>query len=180
MKTIEFRQISKNDICILEKYNHWSRYYEYPIVNQFLQKNLLKNSKIHNTSWGWEPPNHTEFKNDLENFFGEKNITNSDINSSNYPNTTVWDILSPPKEEWIEYFDAVLNISTLEEVDSDHIKCFNNLYSQVKLGGYFIITFDLPGLQLEKFEELLNQKFIYSSDPISGLGLTFGILIIQK
>jgi hypothetical protein len=180
MEIIEFRQISKNDICDMNKYGHWSRHYEYPLINNFLQKNLQLGSKIHNTSWGWEPPNHTEFKNDLEKFFEKSNVINSDLNSSTYDNTIVWNILEQPKDEWINNFDAVINVSTLEEINGNHVECFKNLWSQVKIGGYLILTFDLPGLQLNEFEIFLNKKFLYSENPITSSGLTVGLLILKK
>lgn len=60
----------------------------------------------------------------------------------------------------------------------------------VKPGGYFICTFDLPGLQLEKFEELFGRKYEVSNNPIAGNNsevinkryshLKCGYMVIQK
>ena len=60
----------------------------------------------------------------------------------------------------------------------------------IKPGGYFICTFDLPGLQLEKFETLFNKKLNRPDSPISGINselqnatyfyLNCGYMVVQK
>jgi hypothetical protein len=181
-KLLEFRQIKKTDPYDNSRYCHWSRYWEYPLINSLLHKFVEKGAKVHNTSWGFEPPNHTDFKEDLENYYGIENVTNSDIKKSDYPNTCVWDITTSPPIEWHEYFDAVINVSTLEEVPGNHFSFFKNLYLQVKRGGLLIITFDLPGFQLDKFEQKFQSFFKYEPDYIysNDLGLHVGVLCIKK
>jgi ABC-type transporter Mla MlaB component len=68
----------------------------------------------------------------------------------------VLDITAQPPEEYINKFDVVINVSTVEEVDADHLEIIKNLLMQVRVGGYLIITFDLPGMQLRKLERLFN------------------------
>jgi ABC-type transporter Mla MlaB component len=68
----------------------------------------------------------------------------------------VLDITVQPPEEYINKFDVVINVSTVEEVDADHLEIIKNLLMQVRVGGYLIITFDLPGMQLRKLERLFN------------------------
>lgn len=178
--TLIFRHVVKTDVYDSKKYNHWSRFWEYPLVNKFLNENIPHGSKIHNTCWGFEPPNHTDFKTDLESFYGVENVVNSDIRPSNLENTTIYDITTYPKDEWINYFDAVINVSTLEEVNYDHIKCFEHLLLQVKKNGYLILTFDIPGLNIQEFENYLGFEFNKSDDAISGMGLNVGFLVCKK
>lgn len=181
MKIIEFRTINDNDICNMPKYSHWSRHYEYPFILDFLKKNLATGSKVHNSSWGFEPPSHTGFKDDLELCYGVENITNSDINPSSYPNTIVYDILESPKQEWVEFFDCVLNVSVIEHLPNDKQGiAFSNLYSQVKPEKYFIVTFDMPGANLNMMENFCEKQITIYPNKISGMGLNVGLLILQK
>lgn len=181
MKKIEFRTINLDDLFNNKRYGHWSRFYEYPTVLDFLKKNLMIGSKIHNSAWGFEAPNHTDFKEDLESYFETKNVINSDILISKYPNTTTYNLLDSPKPEWIEYFDCVLNISVIEHLGSESQKvAVQNLYSQVKPTGYFIITFDMPGTNIKIFEEFYGNTLTIHNNKISEMGLTVGLLILQK
>jgi hypothetical protein len=125
---------------------------------------------IHNTCWGFSDI-HIWFKNILDEKY--KNNINSDIKKSNEPNTFIYNLKDKPKKEWIDKFDFVINISTLEEVKGDHIEVFINSFSMVKPGGYFICTFDLPGLQLNKFEDLFNSKYEITDNPITGINSEF-------
>ena len=187
MKILEFSSVDKTFRHDLDGV-HWSRIYEYPLVLDLLDKyGAIKDSHVHNTCWGWEGV-HIWFKNILDKKY--KNNINSDIKKSLEPNTCLYNLQDTPKEEWVEKFDFVLNISTLEEVNGDHIDVFKKSFSMVKPGGYFICTFDLPGLQLEKFEKLFGQKYEMSNDPISGNNsevintqyphLKCGYMVIQK
>lgn len=187
MKILEFKSINKTLRHDLEG-GWWSRIYEYPLVLDLLDKYGANNdSHIHNTCWGWQGV-HIWFKNILDKKYN--NNINSDIKKSNEPNTCIYNLLHDPKEEWIEKFDFVLNISTLEEVRGDHIDAFRKSFSMVKPGGYFICTFDLPGLQLEKFEKLFGQEYEVTNNPISGNNseltntryshLKCGYMVIQK
>jgi len=187
VKILEFNSIDKTFRHDLEGV-HWSRIYEYPLVCDLLEKyGANKNSHIHNTCWGWEGV-HIWFKNILDEKY-ENNI-NSDIKQSSELNTYLYNLLDDPKEEWIEKFDFVLNVSTLEEIRRDHIDVFKKSFSMVKPGGYFICTFDTPGLQIEKFEELFSRKYEVSNNPISGDNsevinkryskLKCGYMVVQK
>tara|TARA_R110002153_G_scaffold150596_1_gene302088 strand:- start:51 stop:620 length:570 start_codon:yes stop_codon:yes gene_type:complete len=187
MKALEFENISRDFKYDLDGL-YWSRIYEYPLVLNLLEKyGANSESLIHNTSWGWEGV-HIWFKNILDKKY--VNNINSDMKKSNENNTYVYNLKDTPKEEWFEKFDFVLNISTLEEVRSDHTEVFQKSFSMVKPGGFFISTFDLPGLQLDKFEKLFNRKYIISDNGISGINseieqsrythLRCGYMVVQK
>jgi len=187
MKALEFNSIDRAFRYDL-KGTHWSRIYEYPLVLDLLDKYGANNdSCIHNTCWGFEGV-HIWFKNILDKKY--INNINSDMTKSNEPNTFIYNLTNEPREEWVEKFDFVLNVSTLEEVKEDHIDVFRKSFSMVKSGGYFICTFDLPGLQLEKFKQLFNQQYIASDNPIGGKNsevtnaryshLQCGYMVIQK
>ncbi|MEO0016349.1 MAG: hypothetical protein RL589_830 [Actinomycetota bacterium] len=148
------------------KWGWWSRIYEYPLALSFLEKfGVNKESKIHNTCWGSQGP-HIVFKNELETI--SNFVINSDINQSKVAHTTVFDLRKEVPESWLGVFDFVINISTLEEIDFPHVRIFENLLSMVKSGGYLIITFDLPGLHLEMFEDLFGTKISNPPTPVSG------------
>lgn len=184
MKTLEFRKIKTSDRCDI-KYGAWSRIYEYPLVMDMIEKHGNSPKYIHNSSWGFEGC-HVIFKEDLD---GKYKVLHTDIKGSNLPNTDVWDITTSNKK-YDDLFDVVINVSTVEEVNFDHITIFNNLFNQVKKGGILILTFDLPGMQLDKFEKLLGQKIVTFDDEINGNNsqipnpqfgyLTCGLLVIQK
>ena len=162
MKILDFRYITKLD-PFDDTYPHWSRKYEYPTVISEIKKRVgeFKDPpKIHNTSWGFDIEHHTKFKNDLEREFFPHNVTNSDIIYNAVPNTCYHDITVPPNENFKEAFDFVLNVSALEEIAGDHDYYLNNLYEQVRPGGYLICTFDFPGLRLVDQDKLISQENI--------------------
>ena len=78
----------------------------------------------------------------------------------------------------------------MEQIKGDHLQVFNNLLKQVKKDGIFIATFDLPGLQLEKFEDFFNKKIETNGTPINGANscvkcdthskMNCGIMVIKK
>jgi hypothetical protein len=177
MKVLEFKVIDNTYDSDMH-YKWWSRIYEYPLVLSLLKKySADKNSKIHNTSWGSEKfgsvylDNHVKFKNKLDNDY--EDVLHTDLIMSKLDKTDTYDITTRPSDKYINYFDFVLNISTLEEVKNDHINSFNNLMSMLKENGHLIITFDLPGLQLEKFENLFNQKIKSVENPLNGTNSKF-------
>lgn len=191
IEVLEFRKITTND-TFDDHYNDgaaWSRIYEYRLVLDLMQKlyPVTNESYIHNTSWGWEDI-HIRFKNAIDAI--TKNALHSDINKSELPKTEVWDITRQPPIKNLEKFDIVINISTVEEVNYDHMEIFNNLLSQVKVNGLLICTFDFPGLQLDKFENRFGKKLVTSSNDITGAnsklqnltysGLSCGIFVIKK
>jgi hypothetical protein len=191
LEILEFRKININDPYD-DHYNDgeaWSRVYEYPIVINEMKRNMQieKNTHIHNSSWGWQDV-HIRFKMELD-ALTEKAI-HTDIQKSELPKTGIWNITKKPPISYLENFDIVVNISTVEEVDYDHLKVFNNLLSQLKVGGLLICTFDLPGLQLEKFEERFAKKLLTSENDLTGSNsrlqnfkysnLSCGILVVRK
>ena len=96
-------------------------------------------SQIHNTSWGFEG-SHILFKNKLtENY---PNTMHSDVLPSNLPNTYIYDITKRHTSDFDNYFDFIINVSTIEEVNCPHRVVIENLMRQVKVGGYMILTFD--------------------------------------
>lgn len=148
------------------KWGWWSRIYEYPLVlNQLKDLGWNRNSLVHNTCWGSQGC-HILFKNQLESECDF--VTNSDVMKSQEPNTTILDLRHTPPDYWLNRFDFVLNVSTLEEIRFSHIKIFENLLSMVKPGGHLIATFDLPGLDLEIFEELFQSNIKEVDERLNG------------
>lgn len=189
MKVLEFRKLTTDDVYD-ERYSHdgptWSRVYEYPLVLNLVGAYVPQGGLIHNASWGFAGV-HVTFKNRFDELF---NVEHSDILASGYPRTFVYDITKPPSDDMVQKYDAVVCISTLEEVRADHVGAFNNLYRQLKPGGHLIITFDLPGLQLDKFEKMFGLKLQCSGTPINGANsrlkndkyanLNVGLMVVQK
>ena len=190
-KIIEFRLLDSNNDNYNLEYNDgyaWSRIYEYPIVLNYIKKlNNKKDPYIHNSSWGFVGV-HIIFKNNLDNF--TKNCIHTDIKESLLPNTEIYDITQKPPDKYINKFDFVINISTVEEVNFNHWIIINNLLNQVKSGGYLIITFDLPGLDINLIETKLNCALYRPENLLNGMTsftknytcsyLNCGLLIIQK
>lgn len=187
MKILEFRKITIKDVYD-NHYNDgyaWSRIYEYPLIIQQIKKYYKKNWIIHNSSWGFTGV-HVLFKEKLDSLF---NAEHSDIKPSNLKNTFTYNILEK-NNSLKEKYNIVINISTLEEVNGNHLDIFYNLYDQVKFGGYLMCTFDLPGLQVEAFENFFNVKLYDDTDCISGANshlknlncknLNCGLMIIKK
>ena len=143
--------------------------------------------KIHNTSWGFQHI-HVTFKEKLDLIYD--NVLHSDIIESSLPKTQFYDITKQPDSSLVEQFDVVINVSTVEEVDGNHLTIIENLFSQVKQNGILIITFDLPGFQITDFESYVNTTILTSDNDISGNNsvtintdfshLNCGILIIKK
>ena len=160
MKLEEFRTITVEDRHDEDfRYgNAWSRLYEYPMVMDKIDKycGYFGELSVHNTCWGWEGV-HVVFKEYLEARFAS--VVNTDRNKSDHKNTEVWDISRRYPEEYKEKFEAVLNVSTLEEVPAEiQERCFYNMMDQVKTGGVLICTFDLPGLNVAVFENIFDEK----------------------
>ena len=188
MKVLEFKYLSNKDDSDPVYFDGacWSRPYEYHAVSEWMSSILEEGAKVHNTSWGFDTC-HIQFKNKLEETY---DCLHSDIRASKLPNTCVYDITKPPVDEWVGQYDAVVNISTVEEVRFDHVMIIQNLLSMVKEGGYLVITFDLPGLQLQRVEEMVGQKIKDCESRLSGASseypnrkythLNCGILVIQR
>lgn len=195
IEVIEFRLLETEDKYDMEYYDEkaltWSRIYEYPLVLEYISKLNLKNKneiQVHNTSWGGIYDVHVKFKNKLdENYL---NCLHSDIVSSKLEKTTIYDITKKSPEEFYCKFDFVINISTIEEVNYNNWIILNNLLDQVKIGGHLIVTFDLPGLQVELFEKNLGVKLKRNENALNGNNsklkahifgnLNCGVLVIKK
>ncbi len=148
------------------KFQHeisWSRIYEYPWVLNELENEFSagKDPFVHNSSWGFEDI-HLVFKTWIDALFPLS--IHSDVRPSTFHKTYVWDITQRPPDEIVNKFDAVLNISTLEHVPFDHLKILENHLKQLKRGGIFLGTFDVPGLQIKNFENLFGLQIPNSND----------------
>jgi hypothetical protein len=197
-EVIEFRFLTTNDDYDL-KYEWWSRIYEYKYVLNILKKlGANVTSLIHNTSWGFAGC-HLTFKNDLDNMYPQS--LHSDIKYSNLKNTMIYDITKPISNSFHNYFDFVMNVSTVEEVNYPTNKIFDNLLQQVKSNGYLIITFDYDinncnsfgqgSMNLSLIENYLNKNIeIMPINAINGKkshnpmikyqNLNCGLLVIKK
>jgi len=155
MKIKKFKFFSPVDYYDL-KFQHeicWSRIYEYPFVLNEIKEHSIKDTKIHNASWGFRDI-HLVFKTHLDMLYN--NVTHSDIKPSTLYNTEYWNITEP--SSYSNQFDIIINVSTVEEVEFDHVEIIKNHLNQLKDGGIFILTFDYPGLQLDYIEDFLQQK----------------------
>ena len=199
MEVIEFRFITNKDI-VNSNYVAWSRIYEYPLVLQKMKEiGLTSDSLIHNTSWGFEGC-HVLFKEEVDRSYSH--CLHSDIKHSSLPKTMYYDITQKIDEKYHNYFDCVINISTVEEVPFNNIIILNNLLQQVKPNGYLILTFDYSAsvehtegngsMNLAKVSQFIN-KSIENNTPdnnITGTNslhpdirwshLQCGLLIIKK
>ena len=200
-KIIEFRLLTINDEYDLE-YKYWSRIYEYPIVKSFLLKlGAHKSSYIHNSCWGSEDHScsavHIMFKQYLEKKYS--NVIHSDIKSSTLKNTIVYDVTTEPPVSFVNSFDFVINISTIEEINIPNEIIFKHLLKMVKQGGYLIVTFDYRkdvsgyiynSIDIRALETMFNTKLKITEQCISGMNsricepnninLNCGIFVIQK
>jgi len=164
-KVHEFRYIDTTDSYDL-KWGWWSRIYEYELVLRVLNQLQLSNaSKVHNTCWGYHGC-HILFKNELESLGCE--IINSDLLESKVDNTTIYDLRKSVPAEYEDSFDFVLNVSTIEEIDAPHLEIVSRLMSMVKVGGYLVVTFDIPGMQLYFLEQLFGTKIQGTKSPLNG------------
>lgn len=199
MRVLEFRYITKND-PFDDRYPHWSRKWEYPTVIETIKKNIVRFKApptFHNTCWGFDEENHQRFKNALTDLFSWRSYNNrkmsvncihSDIKPSPLEGTMVYDITKPPTESLKESFSFVINVSALEEIPGDHVQYIKNLYDGLQFGGILILTFDLPGLQLDAVESFVGRKIsrdryeerIIGSGAPWFEGLEVGLLVIQK
>lgn len=186
-EVIEFRFLDTQDSFSL-KWGWWSRVYEYEVVLENLEKlGVREESKIHNTSWGYKGV-HILFKQELDSISNQ--VIHSDILVSGEEKTTQWDVTDPVRVEWVEHFDFVINISTLEEIAAPHNEVIIQLMSMLRPGGHLILTFDIPGFQITMAERLLNKKIKEVKNRVSGRNspmpmpeyshLNVGLLILRK
>ncbi len=164
-KVIEFEIIDTSYRYDL-KWGWWSRVYEYELVLQKLRDlKCSPVSQLHNTCWGFQGC-HILFKTELESLYS--NVVNSDLLPSTISNTVVHDVKTPCPDEWVGNFDFVINVSTVEEINYPHTQILENLLRMVKVGGFLIVTFDLPGLQLEMVEKLFGRTIKLANNPVTG------------
>lgn len=155
----KFSFFSPDDIYDL-KFQHeicWSRIYEYPFVLNEIKNYQISNPKIHNASWGFRDI-HLVFKTYLDIHY---DTIHSDIKHSSFYKTEYWNICEQSKYQ--NYFDIVINVSTIEEVEFDHIEVLKNHLNQLIPGGLLILTFDYPGFQLERIQDFLNCEILNPS-----------------
>ena len=128
------------------------------------------------------------FKDELEFLYPD--VVNSDLLHSDIDNTCVYDLSSSCPDEWDNKFDFVINVSTIEEINFPHAQILENLLRMVKVGGYLIATFDLPGLQIGMIEKLFKVKIQSVNHPVTGASsvyrmgqfdyLKVGYFVIQR
>ena len=165
ISVVDFRLLAMHDPYDL-KWGWWSRVFEYEKVLETLdQLGGSEDASVHNTCWGWHG-SHVLFKDSLDRRFSR--AIHSDLRSSTRPGTFVYDVSTRCPAEWVESFDFVINVSTLEEVEHSHIEVFGYLLEMVKPGGHLIVTFDLPGLQLEAFESLFGMSLKDTDEAVTG------------
>ena len=167
-KIIDFRFAETTDTHDL-KYSAWSRIYEYPYVIDFIKLNKIKsdieNIQIHNTSWGFEGV-HVMFRDELDTL---GKCVHSDIVTSEFRETYYYDITEESKE-FENKFDFVLNVSTIEHLNNvnQRLIAIENLFKQVKNGGYLILTFDYPRVNLLEIETLVETKCKRTTVALNG------------
>jgi hypothetical protein len=180
MKILEFRYLNTDDVHDL-KYQWCSRVYEYKIVLDFLSGINFSGMTVHNTASGireWLNAMQILFKKDLDNLY---NVRHSDIDTFN--------IVSGHDEN---LYNVVLNISVIEHLpQQQRLMALDNLWSTVKSGGYLVLTFDLPAVNLQEIENWCGQKCqLKPENAVSGSNsaypqhqyknYNFILLILQK
>ena len=167
-KTIDFRFASKDD-AYDERFalpHMWSRPYEYHYVLDFIKSHTGSAvPSIHNSSWGFEGV-HVIFRDVLD---GVGTCLHSDIVKSKFRDTYYYNIVKERKD-FENKFDFVLNVSTIEHLKSNKARklAIENLFKQVKIGGYLVITFDYPKANLGEIEKLINSKCAVVKDRLNG------------
>ena len=179
----EFRFINTDDEYntryFTDEHQSWSRPYEYTLANNDLQ-NIQDTSDeqilVHNSAWGWVGL-HVFFREDLESKY---DVINSDIRGNDLGLPTYYYLLGTEDKELENKFDAVLNISVIEETDIPPLVSIDHLFRQVKRDGYFIATMDytddknaaFPGLdktELNKIEDGLGVKVKDDKERLNGI-----------
>lgn len=166
MRVKEFRFVRVSDPCDRERWDNWSRAYEYPLVLRALlqlQSRQEERLRVHNTGCGGSPL-HTAFASEIDRFY---EVVNSDMEPVVLPQYPKWpwvpkyrryNLLDPYPSN--HCFDAVLSISTLEHIEREHTySILNHLVMQVKPGGRLLITVDVPSAGvLDKLETYFEES----------------------
>lgn len=189
MKVVQFRYLNTDDECNL-KYKWCSRVYEYPTVLKFINSIKFDGIKIHNTSAGYGQDLGffmKEFIQDLNSKYDS--VVHSDRLATPDWNIERFDILSDIHDR---QYDVVLNISVIEHLPTyQQIDALYNLWSIVKEGGFLVLTFDLPAVNLTLIEDWCGCKCDNKPDnAVNGLNSKFSqpqydnynfiLLILQK
>jgi hypothetical protein len=188
-EVLEFRYVDTTDIPDPVLFNDglaWSRVYEYPLVLRRLKELARgRGMKVHNTSWGFQGI-HVVFKQVLDYAY---DTIHSDIRPSNLSHTMTYSICdAEPALDCV--FDAVLNVSTMEEVPFPPDRIVTNLLRQVKPCGQLICTFDVPGVDLPCLERVLGRKISDADSRLTGTnsivpnpaygGLSCGLMVLRR
>jgi len=189
MKIVQFRYLNTNDECNL-KYKWWSRVYEYPTILKFIDSVKFDGIKIHNTACGYGQDLGWFMKDfilDLNKAYD--NVVHSDRLPTSEWNIEKFDLITDVHDR---QYDVVLNISVIEHLPAyQQIDALYSLWSIVKTGGYLVLTFDLPAVNLDVIEKWCGGKCeIKPNNALNGLNSkysqerygTYNIiyLIIQK
>ena len=164
MKINEFRFLKPNEEFIDLTYNNWSRCYEWGYV---LDVALWEEfSTVHNACCG-TTAFHESFATNLGIFV--PNILNTDAFQSDegvmFQNFKISDITEP----YEGFFDLVVCVSTLEEIDKkDREKTLQNLYNQVNHGGRLIVTCDYPNVDIKILESFTGSDIEDVNERLNG------------
>jgi SAM-dependent methyltransferase len=166
-EVIDFKFIEVTDNYDEKYISNWSRPYEYKYVIDFIiNHSNKKDIMIHNTSCGGQFDIHNIFRDELDNI---GICVHSDIVKFPLRDTYYYDITEEHKD-FENKFDFVLNVSTIEHLSGiERIIAIQNLLNQVKNGGYLIMTFDYPEVNLNEIEEFTKIKCNTSKNSLNGL-----------
>jgi len=167
MKIIEFRFINTDDLSDI-KYEWCSRVYEYPILLNFL--NEIKPSSVHNTSAGYGIDlgiRQLQIIKELKKY----NTIHSDLHPTESMNIKQFNIVN---DKMLQH-EVVINISVLEHLPKhEQILVLDNLWKNVKDGGYLFLTFDYPRVNLEIIEKWVGSKCQSKPDnAVNGINSVF-------
>ena len=151
-KIVEYRFAEPTDKYDNKYLDNWSRPYEYKFVMDFILEHKQEGVKIHNTSCGGHHNVHTIFRDELDKI---GDCIHSDIKMSPIRAIQHYNI-THESSRFVNKFDFVLNISTIEHLPNNRLTAIENLFKQVKAGGYLIITFDYPGMKITALQPLLK------------------------
>ncbi len=146
MNVLDFRFLTTSDEFD-SRHVDWSRAYEYPAVINIIKKHFKGNKdiSIHNTSCG-DRGTTAPFKEELLKICTSFRETDS---VSYVDGLDTYDITTPCNE----LYDAVLNVSTLEDLShKDQSLALKHLWDQVKPGGIAVFTFDYPDVNVSFIE----------------------------
>jgi len=162
-----FRLFAPGDPCDPE-FQNWSRIYEYPgVLTQLAAMDNGGRLRIHNTAAGGEFACHCQFMERLATY----DTLNTDLVQR--PGVSFHDIREP-RPEWSRSFDAVLAVSAIEHLPPDEQRiAVENLARQVKPGGRLILTFDIPGMDLDFLQEMAGRRIARPAVPLNGANSRF-------